>query len=204
MIAWISCPASNDTGQSSIPLTLTVAEDLLLHQNHDLIASRQALVGAQTNRATAGQRPNPTLSISTLAIDPRRVGAGSDWGKSMDTAVQLSQSLERGGKRDLRSAAASHNVLAAGLDVDEVRRQQILLLRQAYFDVHLAQEHVSISRETVRAFRRTSDAADVRFKEGANLGRRFACRERTATECRRPGTRTVGARLTDRTGSSRG
>lgn len=166
MFACVPCSASNDTDQSPVALTLAAAEMLLLHQNHDLIASRRALAGAQADRVTAGQRPNPTLSVSTLSIDPRRVGAGSAWEKSMDTAVQISQSIERGGKRDLRSAAASHNVLAASSDVDEVLRQQGLLLRQTYIDVHLAQERVSISGETALAFRRTLDAANLRFKSG--------------------------------------
>ena len=158
MLACVPCSASNDTGQSPLALTLAAAEMLLLHQNHDLIASRRALAGAQADRVTAGQRPNPTLSVSTLSIDPRRVGAGSAWEKSMDTAAQISQSIERGGKRDLRSAAASHNVLAGSSDVDEIQQQQGLLLRQTYIDVHLAQERVSISGETALAFRRTLDA----------------------------------------------
>lgn len=158
--------SANDDDHAAISLTLSAAETLLATQNHDLIASRRALEGARADRLTAGQRPNPSLSVSTLSIDPRHIGPGSPWEKSVDTAVQISQSLERGGKRDLRSAAADHNVLAANSDLDEVRRQQVLLLRQVYFDLHLAQERIVISRETVSAFRRTLDAANVRLKSG--------------------------------------
>ena len=165
-VASIPCAAYSDEDQGQFALTLSMAETLLLSKNYDLIASRRALDGAQADRLTAGQRPNPTLSVSTLSIDPRHVGAGSPWEKSVDTAVQLSQSFERGGKRDLRTAAADHNALAAGSDLDEVRRQQRLQVRQAYFDLRLAQERVSISRETVQAFRRTLDAANVRLKSG--------------------------------------
>ena len=166
VVATIPCAASNDTGQTPISLTLSAAEALLVSQNRDLIASRRTLEGAQADRLTAGQRPNPALSLSTLSIDPRRIGAGPPWEKSVDTALQISQPIERGGKRDLRSAAADHNVLAAGSDLEETRRQQKLLLRQAYFDLHLAQERVSIGRETVMAFRKTLDAANVRLKSG--------------------------------------
>ncbi len=165
-LASIPCAASNDSDQGSIALTLSAAETLLVSQNRDLIASRRALVGAQADRLTAGQRPNPELSVSTLSIDPRRIGAGPPWEKSADTALQISQSIERGGKRDLRSAAADHNVLAAALDVEETQRQQRFMLRQAYFDLRLSQERVSISRETVMAFRRTLDAANLRLKSG--------------------------------------
>jgi cobalt-zinc-cadmium efflux system outer membrane protein len=166
VLASIPCAASNDNDQGSIALTLPAAETLLVSQNRDLIASRRALEGARGDRLTAGQRPNPELSVSTLSIDPRRVGAGPPWEKSADTALQISQSIERGGKRDLRSAAADHNVLAAALDVEETQRQQRFMLRQAYFDLRLAQERVSISRETVMAFRRTLDAANLRLKSG--------------------------------------
>jgi cobalt-zinc-cadmium efflux system outer membrane protein len=167
VVASIPCAAFNDNDQAPLSLTLSAAETLLVSQNRDLIASRRALEGAQADRLTAGQRPNPALSLSTLSIDPRRIGAGPSWEKSVDTALQVSQPIERGGKRDLRSAAADHNVLAASFDVDETRRQQRFLLRQAYFDLRLAQERVSISRETVMAFRRTLDAANVRLKSGA-------------------------------------
>ncbi len=139
---------------------------MLVSKNRDLLASRRALEGAQSKRVTAGQRPNPAVSLSTLSIDPRRIGAGSPWDKSADTALQISQPIELGGKRDLRSAAGDHNVLAASSDLDETRRQQRFLLRQAYFDLHLAQERISISRETGMAFRRTLDAANVRLRNG--------------------------------------
>jgi cobalt-zinc-cadmium efflux system outer membrane protein len=164
--ASIPCAAFSDEDQGQFALTLSMAESMLLSRNHDLIASRRALDGAQADRVTAGQRPNPTLSVSTLSIDPRHIGAGSPWEKNVDTAVQISQTLERGNKRDLRSAAADHTVLAAGSDLDEVRRQQRLQTRQAYFDLRLAQERVAISRETVQAFHRTLDAANVRLKSG--------------------------------------
>lgn len=157
---------SNDIDQGAIALTLSAAETLLTSQNHDLAVSRRALAGAQADRLTAAHRPNPALSLSTLSINPRSIGAGPLWEKSMDTALQISQPIERGGKRELRSAVADHNVLAASFELDEIQRQQKLLLRQAYFDLRLAQERVSISRETVMAFRRTLDAANVRLKSG--------------------------------------
>lgn len=165
-IASFPCAAFSDNDPGSFALTLSTAETLLLSGNHDLVASRRALDGAQADRLTADQRPNPTLSVSTLSIDPRHIGAGSPWEKNVDTAIQISQPFERGNKRDLRRAAADHTALAAGSDLDEVRRQQRLLLRQGYFDLHLAQERVAISRETVEAFHRTLDAANVRFKSG--------------------------------------
>ena len=166
VLASITCAASNDNDQAPISLTLSAAETLLVSQNRDLIASRRALDGVQADRLTADHRPNPALSLSTLSINPRRAGTGPPWEKSADTALQISQPIERGGKRELRSAAADHNVQAASFDVDETRRQQRFLLRQAYFDLRLAQERVSISRETVMAFRRTLDAVNVRLKSG--------------------------------------
>ena len=166
VIVGIPCAAFNDNDQPPTSLTLSAAETLLVSRNRDLIASRRVLEGVRADRVTAGQRPNPVLSLSALSIDPGRIGAGPPWEKSVDTALQISQAIERGGKRNLRSATADHNVLAASFDVDEMRRQQRFLLRQMYFDLRLAQERVSISRETVMAFRRTLDAANVRLKSG--------------------------------------
>src|SRR5579885_1619147 len=88
----------DDGGEAPVALSLSKAESLLLSRNRDLLASRRAFDGAQADRITAGQRPNPSLSVSTLSIDPRHIGPGSPSEKSVDTAVQLSQSIERGGK----------------------------------------------------------------------------------------------------------
>jgi cobalt-zinc-cadmium efflux system outer membrane protein len=166
VIASMQAVAFDEGIEGPISLTLATAETLLISRNRDLLASHRALDGAQADRVTAGQRPNPSLSVSTLSIDPRHIGPGSPWEKSVDAAVQISQSVERGGKRDLRASAADHNVLAANSDLQEMRRQQLLLLRQAYFDLRLAQERVSIGNETVLAFRRTSEAANIRLKSG--------------------------------------
>ncbi|HVY06973.1 MAG TPA: TolC family protein [Burkholderiales bacterium] len=161
-----TCAAIENGDGGQFALTMPAAEAMLLDRNHELIASRRALEGAQADRITAGQRPNPELSFQTLSINPRNFGSGSPWDKSVDSSVQLSQSIERGNKRALRSAAADHNVAAANSDLDDMRRQQMLLLRQTYLDVHLARERVSIGTETVLAFRRTLDAANIRLKSG--------------------------------------
>jgi len=158
--------APDNNEQPVIALTLAAAEARLASANRDLIASRQALEGARADRVIAGQRPNPSVSLSTLSIDPRRLGGAQSADKSVDTAVQLSQPIERGGKRDLRSAAADHNTLAAAADVEETRRQQLLLLRQTYFDLRSAQERAAIGESNVLAYRKTLDAALIRLKSG--------------------------------------
>jgi cobalt-zinc-cadmium efflux system outer membrane protein len=166
MIATSAYSAPNDNEPPPISLTLSAAEARLASGNRDLIASRQALEGARADRLIAGQRPNPSVSLTTLSIDPRRLGAGQSGEKSVDTALQFSQPIERGGKRDLRTAAADHSALAASSDVEVTRRQQLLNLRQAYFDLHLAQERISIGQSTVMAYRRTLDAARFRLRSG--------------------------------------
>ena len=158
--------ALDDNEQPLLSLTLSAAEARLGSGNRDLIASRQALEGARADRLIAGQRPNPSVSLTTLSIDPRRLGGGQSGEKSVDTALQLSQPIERGGKRNLRTAAADHNALAASSDVEETRRQQLLNLRQAYFELRLAQERISIGQSTVMAYRRTLDAAQLRLRSG--------------------------------------
>jgi hypothetical protein len=74
VVASIPCAAFNDNDQAPISLTLSAAKTLLVSQNRDLIASRRSLEGAQSDCLTAGQRPNPARSLSTLLIDPRRIG----------------------------------------------------------------------------------------------------------------------------------
>ena len=162
-----AAPAAPEVpAQGAIALTLAQAQALMLEHNRDLIAARRALEGSRAERIAAGQRPNPNLSVSTVSVDPRGVGAGAPWDKTVDTIVQVSQLLERGSKRELRESAADRAVEAASADVEDARRVQIATVAQAYFDLELAQEKVTVSRGTAEAYRRTLDAAQLRLRAG--------------------------------------
>ena len=148
-------------------LTLPLAENLLARNNREIALARRALAQSQADVLSAGQRPNPQLSLALQNINPNRgIGAGSPRGKTVDSVVRIDQLIERGDKPRLRVETAQRFEAAAGEDVSEVARQQLLALRSAYFDLLAAQEKAASSAEAARLFGRTVDAAQLRLKAG--------------------------------------
>jgi cobalt-zinc-cadmium efflux system outer membrane protein len=148
-------------------LSLTQADSLLATRNRELQAARRAVESAEAVTQTAGQRPNPNLSLSTASINPNRgIGGGGLRDKAVDSIVRLDQLIERGNKRELRVSTAKSLEAASGEDLADALRQQKLLLRGAYFDLKFAQDKAQISAETAELFQRTLQAAELRLKAG--------------------------------------
>ena len=148
-------------------LTLPAAEALLTQKNRDIILARRVQEQAGADILTAGQRPNPQLSWTTQNINPNRgIGTGDVRAKTVDSIVRIDQLIERGGKAELRTETARRLEGAAGEDVAEITRQQLLALRFAYFDVLASQDKVAASAESAALFGKTADAAQLRLKAG--------------------------------------
>ena len=148
-------------------LTLPAAEALLTGKNRDIALARRVQEQAGADIITAGQRPNPQLSWTTQNINPNRgIGNGDPRAKTVDSIVRIDQLIERGGKAELRTETARRLENAAGEDVGEITRQQLLALRFAYFDVLAAQDKVAASAESAQLFAKTAEAAQLRLKAG--------------------------------------
>lgn len=149
------------------PLTLAAAEALLVQHNRDIALARRVRGQAEADIITAGQRPNPQLSWTTQNINPNRgIGNGDVRAKTVDSIVRIDQLIERGNKAELRTETARRLEGAAGEDVQEITRQQLLALRFAYFDLLAAQEKAASAAETAALFGKTAEAAQLRLKAG--------------------------------------
>src|SRR5260221_9533339 len=148
-------------------LTLSEAESLLVRSNRELAAARRAVESADAQIVIAGARPNATLSMNTAAISREPgIGSGSLGQKRMDTVFRIDQPFERGDKRALRIDAASGLQRAAQNDSLDVLRQQLVLLRRAYYDLKQAQEKAEVLAGTADLFAGTLAAAQRRLKAG--------------------------------------
>jgi outer membrane protein, heavy metal efflux system len=160
-------PYGATAGVALEALTLRDAEMLFAERNREVQLARRATEGAEAEILTARARPNPTLSIGTTNISPSAgIGAGSLRDKRIDTTVGLSQLIERGGKRELRTQAAEYTAAAVHGDELDTLRQQRAALYSAYYDLVLAQERIRVTEETAAAFGKTVEAADRRLKAG--------------------------------------
>jgi cobalt-zinc-cadmium efflux system outer membrane protein len=158
---------SAELGTGVEQLTLRQAEALFENRNRELRLAQRTVEGAEADAVSAAARPNPGLSIGTSQISPSQgVGSGSPWNKHTDTVIGLSQLIERGNKRELRTGVAAANASASRSDRNEVERQQRYVLYSAYYDLLLAQEKQAISAETTAAYQKTRDASQVRLNAG--------------------------------------
>ena len=153
--------------QTGRPLSLAEAEVLWSKHSHELQLAHMAVTGALADVQTAGQVPNPQLSINMDSISPSTgLGAGGWKSKKMDTQVRLEQLIERGGKKELRVKAAEARLDAARSDSDDLARQQLLALRIAYFELLQAQEKYRLAQETAELYGRSSATGKLRYRVG--------------------------------------
>jgi len=140
---------------------------LLQARNRDVQLAQRGVEAAQADTLTARARPNPNFSFSATAIHPRiSVGPGADPGSPVDAIVQLSQTFERGNKRELRGETSRYAFEAARGDLAETLRQGSVVLAGTYYNLLLAQERVHIAEDTAVLLAKTVGAAELRLKAG--------------------------------------
>ncbi len=123
--------------------------------------------GAQADTQSTSQRPNPNLSFNSSSIGPANgIGGGPMWNKSFDSTVRVDQLFERGNKRALRGASAQFLADAAQHDVAETQRQQLYLVRAAYYDLLFAQHKQLILEQSSALFDNALQASQLRLKAG--------------------------------------
>jgi outer membrane protein, heavy metal efflux system len=148
-------------------LTLQAAKELFREHSRELLAAKRAVETAEADKVIAAQRPNPTLSAGLSSLSAANWSAAAGFrDKPIDSGVQLSQLIERGNKRQLRTEAAQSSLEASRNDLQDVLRQQTVVMQGAFYDLLLAQERARVSEETLGLFRRSVDAAELRLKAG--------------------------------------
>lgn len=166
LLAWPGL-AQATPAECPVQLDLATAEARVDEANADVRLAREAIEAARADLVTAGERPNPTLSLNTSAYDLRRgLGPGDALHKPSDTILRLDQPIERGGKRGLRQQAAQAGVQAAQADYAEQQRESLLAVRTAFYALLRAQRKLAIAREIDTLQQQTGAAAERRLKAG--------------------------------------
>lgn len=152
---------------SASGLGLKDAEALWQKHSRELHLAGAAVAGAAAELQMADRRPNPELALNIASISPQSgLGSGHPKDKRMDNILRIEQLIERGGKRELRVRSASARLAAAGLEREDIRRQQRGELRRAYFDLLLAQEKHVQALAAAELYERSLQAANLRLKAG--------------------------------------
>ena len=155
-------------------LSLSDAQQLFHTNNRELLAAQRMLQATEANAISAGQKPNPSLSVGVSSFNLNRSTGNKNpenhsnslQDQTLNSTVQISQLFERGDKRELRIASAEDAIKASKFDVKDTERQWLLSLNTAYYDLLLAQEIESIQVSNVSLYEKTLQAAELRLKAG--------------------------------------
>lgn len=149
--------------EASPPLTLGVVLQRAAEQNPSLAAQGYAERAAEALIEQASLRPNPTLDVTLENF----AGTGAVQGvRGIETTVQASQTLERGGKREKRVALAGREREAAASEY-AVRRSEVLSAAAiSYLEALAAEQRLKLAEEPLRLARETVAAVDLRVKAG--------------------------------------
>ncbi len=164
-------PAANAVSADALPqrLSLVEAQSTAFQRNWDLLAAKSGIDAATAQLLVAKEFPNPTLSLSTVKIDPHGNSTPSGnaiWSRSYDTIFAVSQLVEVAGKRRDRQASARAGVAGARARFFDARRSLDQGVTKAYVAALLAEENARILGESARSLRREADIAEIRFKAG--------------------------------------
>ena len=135
---------------SNAPLTLQQVLDIALNHNADVRQARLRLTGAHADQRAAGAIPNPTFAVAP-GIPYQNV-----WSAPADIGPQ----------RYYRTRAARLNTEAAGSDLADQVQQTTFDVRQAFFDVLLADSLRSLALDEEAIVRQLVAADSARVRAG--------------------------------------
>ena len=150
--------------QDSVPRNTLVLPELIqevLARNPELVAARKQWEAA-TNRITpARSLDDPILSVQLWNIPQPFKATQAD-----NSIFGLSQNLPFPGKLGLKGDVASRSAEMTEHTVRAKERELIARLKQAYYDLFLAQKAVEIHHEQVELLRQFVAIANAKFRVG--------------------------------------
>jgi cobalt-zinc-cadmium efflux system outer membrane protein len=149
---------------NSVPPNRLVLPELIhevLARNPELVAARKQWEVA-TNRITpARSLDDPTLSVQLWNIPQPFKATQAD-----NTIFGLSQNLPFPGKLALKGDVASRSADMTEQAIRAKERELVARLKQAYYDLFLAQKAVQIHHEQVELLRQFVEIANTKFRAG--------------------------------------
>ncbi|HZT78210.1 MAG TPA: TolC family protein [Vicinamibacterales bacterium] len=130
-------------------LTIDAAVREAIDHNLTLIAERYSVSVADARIVTAGLRPNPVVTVSTLLPSTELFDNGVS---PREEIAHVDVPIERGGKREYRLDVARAAKSVAELQLMNTVRQLALDVQSACVDVVQAKQNLALARESLDAF----------------------------------------------------
>ncbi len=133
----------------------------VLARNPELVAARKQSEAAATRIAQARSLDDPTLSVQLWNV-PQTFNVT----QTQNSIFGLSQSFPFPGKLALKGDVASRSAEMSEQAVRGKERELVVRLKQAYYDLFLAQKAIQIHHEQVDLIRQFVEIATAKFRTG--------------------------------------
>ncbi len=171
-------PAPPQPGGASIPhhLTMQQAEQLLLQRNLAVLAAKYQVDANRAALLIASFRPNPTLTVGAEQFNLSKklfsniAKTDSNSAAATTYTVRYDQLIERGGKRELRTALADFQLKASEAQMLDAARTQLYQLRQAFTTAALARENLRVAETTQQQYEQTIALTAAKVENGDLAG----------------------------------
>ncbi len=162
----ILSPFSTQAQQSDIPSRLTVVDAirLAIGRNPSLLAAKSEIQALEGDKVAAGKRLNPALSLQ--AEDFRISTNPGPFFRTQEITLRFDYEIERGGRRQLRTAAAHQALESQRLVYQDRVRLLTLEVERAFSRVILAKSNLEASRTLLEQTERMIALNRVRFEQG--------------------------------------
>jgi cobalt-zinc-cadmium efflux system outer membrane protein len=150
--------------QPTTPLNLQAVVDRYIEKNLDLQAARYRLERTKADQIAARLRPNPGLM---MAAENLPFSGPTPFGRLYEVSATYSETIELGGKRQLRERVADLTVSTAEAQFEDTMRRGLAEVKRFYYDALLARYSVETAVENRQTFEQLVQFNLTRFQEGA-------------------------------------
>lgn len=143
-------------------VTLDQARAYFLNHNFDILINQYEVKKAEADLQGAKLLPNPNFSVNYTGRETSGLRAGDN----IQSTYRVDQLIELGGKRRLRTGAASESLEATELSHKDAVRSLLTGFYSLFFNLNLDILNVTLAREELAQFDRTLEIAEKRFNAG--------------------------------------
>src|SRR5215831_10761059 len=172
--------ASRAESQSAPPfiprrLMLPQAENLLIERNLTVLAARYQVDVNRAGRLIASYKLNPAVTVGGEQIPfyspvpgsyPRFFTTNADAGANPVYTFRIDKIVERGGKRELRTAVAQEQLEASEAQLLDAIRNQIFQLRRTFAGATLARENLKLAEAVEQQYAQTETLTQAKVDQG--------------------------------------
>lgn len=144
------------------PVNWAELRALALRANLELMLARQQVTAAQADLERASLRPNPNLTLSDSSWRLNQ----SPIGRAADLAAHLDQTIERGGKLELRKAQGQESLAATRWDGVKTERDILWRTASAVIDLDTARLRLVAAQEILVTLERANEIGRRRLAVG--------------------------------------